>query len=191
MNALKVCGKILVYPLLALVLFYQVLGIYAVSISSVTALQEAEWLIPTWITMIGLLSCGLLFATLAKKREGLLLTAAILALVGAVLALAIALTLQAALPLQAAATNISDTGEQGLDAWKLITRHYSPVAIGVIAAIISFIRFKRNRDDRIRKAESSYEEQFSDLEDGIAMGEQPKQVGKKLSKAQRKKQSGQ
>lgn len=192
MNTLKVCGKIALYPLLALVLFYQVMGMWGVAVSKVTELQEATWLIPVWVVMIVLLTCALLLCALGKKSERMPLIAMILALLGAVLALAIALTLQAALPLQVSASNVSSTGEQGLDAWKLITRHYSPVAIGVITAIVGFVRFKQNRDERIRKDESGYEEQFSDLGEGISLGEvSPQKPSKKLSRRQRKEQSGQ
>lgn len=185
MKALKTCGKIAIYPLMALLLFYQIMGIWGVAISDVTALQEATWLIPTWVAMVVLVALPLLLYKVWKDKEILTLFAMAVSVVGAVLALIIALTLQAALPLQASATNISATGEQGLDALKLITRHYSPMAVGLATAVVAFIHYKQNRDARIYQEESGYEAQFVD-EDFAPADDGEKKGGKKLSKRQRK-----
>ena len=184
MKALKTCGKIALYPLMALLLFYQVMGIIGVSISTVPALVEATWLVPTWIVMMVLIALPLILYPWWKKKETLPLVMMGLSLVGAVLALVIALTLQAALPLQVSGTTISATGEQGLDAIKLITRHYSPMVVGLVMAVIAFLRFKQNRDSRVREEESSYTAQFVDEEFAPVLDE--KKGGKKLSKRQRK-----
>lgn len=184
MKALKTCGRIAIYPLMALLLFYQVMGIIGVSISTVPALVEATWLVPTWIVMIVLIALPLIFYWWWKNKETLPLVMMGLSLVGALLALLIALTLQAALPLQVSGTSISATGEQGLDAIKLITRHYSPMVVGLVMAVIAFLRFKQNRDSRVREEESSYTAQFVDEEFAPVLDE--KKGGKKLSKRQRK-----
>lgn len=184
MKALKTCGRIAIYPLMALLLFYQVMGIIGVSISTVEALVEATWLVPTWIVMIVLIALPLIFYWWWKEKETLPLVMMGVSLVGAVLALVIALTLQAALPLVVSGTSISATGEQGLDAIKLITRHYSPMVVGVVMAVIAFLRFKQNRDSRVREEESSYTAQFVDEEFAPILDE--KKGGKKLSKRRRK-----
>ena len=184
MKALKTCGKIALYPLMALLLFYQVMGIWGVAISTVEALVKATWLVPTWIVMIVLIALPLILYPWWKKKEILPLVMMGMSLVGALLALLIALTLQAALPMQVSGTNISATGEQGLDAIKLITRHYSPMVVGLVMAVIAFLRFKKNRDNRVREEESSYTAQFVD--EDFAPVPDEKKGGKKLSKRQRK-----
>lgn len=184
MKTLKTCGRIAIYPLMALLLFYQVMGIIGVSISTVEALVEATWLMPVWIVMIVLIALPLILYPWWKKKEILPLVMMGMSLVGAVLALVIALTLQAALPLVVSGTSISATGEQGLDAIKLITRHYSPMVVGVVMAVIAFLRFKQNRDSRVREEEDSYTSQFADEEFAPVLDE--KKSGKKLSKRQRK-----
>ena len=184
MKTLKTCGKIALYPLMALLLFYQVMGIIGVSISTVKALVEATWLVPTWIVMMVLIALPLILYPWWKKQEILPLVMMGMSLVGAILALVIALTLQAALPLQVSGTSISATGEQGLDAIKLITRHYSPMVVGVVMAVIAFLRYKQNRDIRVSEEEDSYTSQFADEEFAPTLDE--KKGGKKLSKRQRK-----
>ena len=192
MKALKTCGKIALYPLMALLLFYQVMGIIGVSISTVKALVEATWLVPTWIVMMVFIALPLILYPWWKKQEILPLVMMGMSLVGAILALVIALTLQAALPLQVSGTSISATGEQGLDAIKLITRHYSPMVVGLVMAVIAFLRFKQNRDVRVSEEEDSYTSQFADEEfeyttlDEYLAREGRKPGGKKLSKRQRK-----
>jgi hypothetical protein len=192
MKALKTCGKIALYPLMALLLFYQVMGIIGVSISTVPALVEATWLVPVWVVMMVLIALPLILYPWWKKQEILPLVMMGMSLVGAILALVIALTLQAALPVVVSSTSISATGEQGLDAIKLITRHYSPLVVGVVMAVIAFLRYKQNRDSRVREEEDSYTSQFVDEEfEYTTLGEYlaregRKPGGKKLSKRQRK-----
>ena len=192
MKALKTCGKIALYPLMALLLFYQVMGIIGVSISTVPALVEATWLVPVWVLMMVLIALPLILYPWWKKQEILPLVMMAMSLVGAILALVIALTLQAALPVVVSSTSISATGEQGLDAIKLITRHYSPLVVGVVMAVIAFLRYKQNRDSRVCEEEDSYTSQFVDEEfEYTTLGEYlaregRKPGGKKLSKRQRK-----
>ena len=184
MKALKTCGKIALYPLMALLLFYQVMGIWGVAISTVEALVKATWLIPVWIVMVACITLPLALYKVWAGKEVMPLAAMIVSILGAILALVIALTLQAALPLQVSGTNISATGEQGLDAIKLITRHYSPMVVGLVTAVMAFLRFKKNRDNRVREEESSYTAQFVD--EDFAPVPDEKKGGKNLSKRQRK-----
>ena len=184
MKALKTCGRIAFYPLMALLLFYQVMGMIGVSISTVAALVEATWLVPVWIVMVVLIALPLILYKWWKGKEGLPLVMMAMSILGAILALVIALTLQAALPLQVSATTISATGEQGLDAIKLITRHYSPMVVGLVVAVIAFINHKQSHDQRVCEEERSYTDQFVD--EDFAPTHEERKGGKKLSKRQRK-----
>ena len=184
MKVLKVCGKIAFYPLMALLLFYQVMGMIGVSISTVADLVAATWLIPTWIVMIALIALPLILYKWWKGKEGFPLVMMCMSILGAILALVIALTLQAALPLQVSGTTISATGEQGLDAIKLITRHYSPMVVGIVVAIIACVSHLQARGQRVNEEERSYTDQFVDEE--FAPAHEEKKGGKKLSKRQRK-----
>ena len=184
MKVLKVCGKIAFYPLMALLLFYQVMGMIGVSMSTVADLVAATWLIPTWIVMIALIALPLILYKWWKGKEGFPLVMMCMSILGAILALVIALTLQAALPLQVSATTISATGEQGLDAIKLITRHYSPMAVGIVVAIIACVSHLQARGQRVSAEERSYTDQFVDEE--FAPVPEERTGGKKLSKRQRK-----
>ena len=187
MKALKKIGKVLAVILLVLVLFYQVMGIWGVALSQVTAIKEATWLIPLWIVMMVLLSAGLILYRVWKGKEYLPLVTLVISLIGAGLALVVALTLQAALPTQVAATNISQSGLQGLDGWKLATRHYPPVVVGVVLAVLSFLQHKEAHENRVRKENDSYEEMFTDEDNPLSTpAPAAKPANKKLSKKQRK-----
>lgn len=191
MNVWKKIGKIVLYILLVLILFYQVMGLWGVATSDVKALKEATWLIPVWVMMVVLILAGLILYKVWKDKEYLPLITLGVSIVGAGLALIVALTLQAALPLQVAATTISQSGMQGLDGWKLMTRHYSPAVVGVVVAVLSFIQHKQAAEARVLKENDAYEEQFAGEESTLFGGDTPsvgapKKDGKKRSKRQRK-----
>ena len=175
--------KIAAYPLLALVLFFQALGIVGVKLSYVDELQAATWLIPVWIAAIVISLATLLLYKMGCRSEKWALLPCFVGVIGAVLALMVTLTLQAALPLQVAATNISKSGLQGLDAFKLITRHYSLMAVGLIPAVLSVIRYKDLRDTRIREENARYVDRFTPDADPTVDTPAPH---KKMSKKQRK-----
>lgn len=175
--------KIAAYPLLALVLFFQALGIVGVKLSYVDELQAATWLIPVWFAAIVISLATLLLYKMGCRSEKWALLPCFVGVIGAALALMVTLTLQAALPLQVAATNISKSGLQGLDAFKLITRHYSLMAVGLIPAVLSVIRYKDLRDTRIREENESYVDRFTPDADPTVETPAPR---KKMSKKQRK-----
>ena len=174
------------YALLALILTFQVLGLIGVSISNVTAIKESKWLIPTWIAAIYLIGMAVLLCKVWKKKERLSLIPLMLGIVGAFMAMIVALALRAALPLQVTGTNVRLGGLQGLNGWRLFWRHYSPAIVGVIAAAVSFIHHKSLRNERIRKENESYKETFNFDEDNpLLVKEEPKKE-KKKSKKERK-----
>lgn len=176
------------YFFLALVLFFQVLGLVGTFSSQVAAIKNSPWLIPAWITAVYLIGMAVPLCKAWKKREKLSLVPFISAVVGTVLAIVVALTLGAALKIQVAATNISLSGLQGLNGWRLFWRHYSLVAVGAITAVISFMHYKRLRDDRIREENANYKENFSFDEDDENDKDDKKsdKKEKKLSKKERK-----
>lgn len=187
--------NIVLYVFLALVLFYQILGLISVIWGSAifgaalpAKLQEAKGLIPTWIATTILVFGAVVLGKVWKNKEKQSLIPMVMGVVGAALALIVALTLRAALPLQAANSNVSTNGMQGLSDWKLFWRHYSVVGVGLVAAVVSFLHFKSVRNERIRKENESYQEHF--LLDGDPLFADEEKASpaksKKLSKKQRK-----
>ena len=188
--------NILLYIFLTLVLFYQVMGLISVTAgpailgaSAPAKLQAAKGLIPSWILMTIAVGLSVVLTKVWRDQEKKLLIPMILGLTGAVLALLVALTLRAALPLQIADTTVSQTGVQGLSGWKLFWRHLTPIGIGIGSAIVSFCHWRKLRSERILKEDESYQENFA-LESGIPSTEAGNatapQNTKKLSKKQRK-----
>ena len=177
--------NIAMYILLGIILTFQVLALIGVSMSEVTALKESKGLIPTWIGAIYLIGMSVLLCKVWKRREKLSLIPLVLGVVGAAMALIVALTLRAALPLQAAATNISLSGVQGLNGWRLFWRHYSLAIVGAVAAVVSFIHYKRLRDERVRKENEEYKETFNFSADNPLFADEEK-GRKKKSKKERK-----
>ena len=171
--------------MLVIILTFQVLGLIGVSTSEVIAIKESKGLIPTWIGAIYLIGMSVLLCRLWKKKEKLSLIPLALGAVGAAMALVVALTLRAALPLQAAGTNVSLGGIQGLNEWRLFWRHYSLVVVGAVAAIVSFIHYKGLRDARVRKENEAYQEAFNFDKDNPLLEKDDKK-DKKKSKKERK-----
>ena len=184
-NKIKQFFNVAMYVLLGFILTLQVMALIGVSMSNVTAIKEAKGLIPTWIAALYLVGMAFLLCKVWKKKERLSLIPMALGLVGAALAMGVALTLRAALPLQAAATNISLTGVQGLNGWRLFWRHYSLAIIGAVTALISFLHYKSLRNARIRKENEAYQETFNFDKDNPLLAEDDKK-GKKKSKKERK-----
>ena len=185
----------LMYILLAMVLFFQVLGLVAViwgpeifGTAAPQKLQEARGLIPSWILAVVLIVAAVVLCKVWKKNEKKSLIPMACAIVGTALAVIVALTLRAALQVQVANSNVSQSYLQGLNGWKLFWRHYSLAIVAFITAIVSFVHFKRLRSERIRVENEGYTEHFAIDGDAIFGDEeeQPEKKGKKLSKKQRK-----
>ena len=185
----------LMYILLAMVLFFQVLGLVAViwgpeifGTAAPQKLQEARGLIPSWILAVVLIVAAVVLCKVWKKKEKKSLIPMACAIVGTALAVIVALTLRAALQVQVANSNVSQSYLQGLNGWKLFWRHYSLAIVAFITAIVSFVHFKRLRSERIRVENEGYTEHFAIDGDAIFGDEEehPEKKGKKLSKKQRK-----
>ena len=188
--------NVVIYVYMAMLLWFQVMGIVAVTYgpaifgtSLPTALRDAKWLAPTWIFTTVLVFGSFVLCKVWKKKEKNSLIPMIVSLVAIAPALIIALTLRTALPLQAALNNVSTDGAQGLTGWMLFWRHYSVVIVAVVIAIVSFLRFKSLRDERIRMENESYQEHFVLDGDPLFADDRkdaPTAGHKKLSKKQRK-----
>ena len=183
MEKFKPILRVLLYLLLVMILAMQVLGMAGTALSSVTELTERPWLIPLWITAVCVITASLALCKTWKTNEKLSLIPVVLGIVGAAMAVVVALTLQGALPEQVAATNISKSGLQGLNAWKLLFRHYSLAIVSGVTAIVAFVHFKNERDERVRKENESYVDRFTPDADPTMETPAPR---KKLSKKQRK-----
>lgn len=145
--------------LLVIATLFQGLALYGTLVGATGVLEERPWLVPVWVAALAVIPAAAVLCGVGKKNEKLSLTAAILALTGGVMALAVALALKEALPIQAG-SNVSIGGEQGLDAWKLTYRHLSSVAAAGLIAICGFVNRWVHREERIRLANEQYVDQY-------------------------------
>lgn len=190
--------NIAIYVYMAMLLWFQIMGIVAVAYGPAifgtglpAALRDAKWFVPTWIFTTVLIYGAFVLCKVWKNKEKKSLIPMMMSLAAIAPALIIALTLRAALPLQAALNNVSTDAAQGLSGWQLFWRHYSVVMVGVIIAVVSFLHFKSQRDERIRKENEGYQEHFVLDGDPLFADETkdaPTESRKKLSKKQRKEQ---
>jgi len=142
--------------LLVISTLFQCLSIYAITVGSPDVFGAAGWLLPVWIAALVLLPAAAIINPIVKKNEKWSFLPLALALVGAALALVVALTLRGAFPVQAG-SNVSIHNQQGLSDWKLIYRHLSSVFAGVLTAIAAGMHRIACRDDRIRRENEQYE----------------------------------
>lgn len=138
----------------------QGLALYGTLGGAPDVIKEIPWLIPVWVTALVLIPVATILCAAGKKSEKLSLVAAIVAVVGAVLALVAALTLRDALPTKVAGTNVSLNYDQGLDAWKLAYRHLTSVVAGALVAVCGFVNHSINRQERIRLENEQYVDQY-------------------------------
>lgn len=114
------------------------------------------WLMPAWDVALGLVAFGIVLGSRFKKKEKLNWIPLLLAVAGAIVAAAVALELKDALPEKVGTQYAS----QGLTAWRLIWRHFSPVAAGVLAAVAARLSHSATRDERIIAENEAYKEHY-------------------------------
>lgn len=197
--------NVIIYALLAMVLFFQVLGLIAViwgpqiyGAAPPKKLQEAHGLIPAWTIAVVLIVAAVVLCKVWKNKEKKSLWPVVMGLVGTALAVIVALTLRAALEEQVANSNVSQNYVQGLNGWKLFWRHYSLAIVGFVTAIVSFVHFKQLRSERIRVENEGYKEHFvldgdaifADEEDTSSAKKSTKKLSKKQRKALKEKENG-
>lgn len=156
---LKIC-HIVIGTLLVLSTAFQLLAMFGgVLFNKWNNLATTmPWLVPLWGIMLALLIAA--YVLLVKKGDRYpwqpILIAA--ALVGAIAALVVAITLRDALP-----EHLDVTGNtQGLTPWRLLYRHMSSVLVGVLIAIEAGVRWilhhraqRRAQDDAADPAAST------------------------------------
>lgn len=179
LNAAVVCSLIVV-------LFFQVITLVAVHPDSIVnvpqAVLDATWLFPTLLTAVILIYAAVLLCVIWKKAEFRLLIPAALSIVGAAMALAVALTIHAAYD-----DVVGNDGAVALTDWEWFWQQCTLVIVPLVTTVVSIVRCKQTRSKRLEQEEGTYEEQFAD--DGFTLlgGEDvAKESGKKLSKKQRK-----
>jgi len=161
-KASKICiiAAILLWAVAAFALLMTWLGIRFVPAGygyvSIFAIEGNEWMMPTWDVALGAVAIGISLCMAFKKRENANWIPLILAVVGAVVALVVALELKSALPAKVGTAY----DVQGLTAWRLIWRHLSPVAAGVLAAIAAWLNRAASREERIWAENEAYKEHY-------------------------------
>lgn len=132
-----------------------------------------EWLLPVWSAAIAAVAVGIGLCILLKKRENANHVPFILALVGGILALIVALELKSALPVKVG----TQYSSQGITAWRLIWRHLTPVAAGLLTAIAAWISRTANRAARIQAENDAYKEHYDLSGDPLFADGQPSTIG--------------
>ena len=190
MKALKKAGIILAYILMAIVMFNQAIGLFALEFGDdITGyapppeIRDATWLVPLWLVTTLFIGVTLILAHAWKKKERFLPIPMVMGIVGAVLALVIALTFYGPYDMV-----LNRDGDLAQSDWDWFWRHLALVVVSLEPTVVSFLRLKSLRDKRIRLENNAYEEQFvPDLEDNpVAEVKAEAQSNKKLSKKQRK-----
>jgi len=156
LRIVSACMMAVVVMLLVISTLFQCLSIYAITVGSPDVFGAAGWLLPVWIAALVLLPAAAIINPIVKKNEKWSFLPLALALVGAALALVVALTLRGAFPVQAG-SNVSIHNQQGLSDWKLIYRHLSSVFAGVLTAIAAGLNHTACRNQRIRRENEQYE----------------------------------
>lgn len=114
------------------------------------------WLMPVWIASVAVLLIAFILCKVFKKQEKLSLIPMVVGLVAAVAALVVALDLKGLLPVQVGL----QYDEQGLTAWRLIWRHLTPVAAGLLAAVSAWLNRRICRDERIAAENAAYTDHY-------------------------------
>ena len=132
-----------------------------------------EWLLPAWGAAMAAVAVGICLCILLKKRENANHIPFILALVGGVLALIVALELKSALPVKVG----TQYNNQGITVWRLIWRHLTPVAAGLLTAVAARLTRAANRAARIQAENDAYKEHYNLSGDPLFADSQPSTIG--------------
>ena len=115
-----------------------------------------QWIMPAWDVSLGLVAFGISLCIGLKKKEKINWLPLLLGVAGAIVGLVVALELKSALP---AKVGIHYTS-QGLTAWRLIWRHFTPVIAGLLAALAAHWNRIASRDERILAENEAYKEHY-------------------------------
>lgn len=155
----KVC-MITAIVLMAVALVFQSFAMYAVTHFTVNdELANNHWLVPLWTVSLILLPVSLVLGFLFNKKERLPLIPLLMAAVGTLFSLIVALALWNALPSQVNLNSLNQI--QGLTPWRLVYRHLISVAAGLLIVIACYLNGKSTRDERIQKENDAYKEHYN------------------------------
>ena len=177
-KASKICiiAAILLWAVALFALLMTWLGVRTVPVGydyvSVFDVAGNEWLMPVWDVALGAVAIGIALCILLKRKEAANWIPLLLAAAGAILALVVALKMKNALPAKAGVHYAT----QGLTPWRLIWRHFSPVAAGVLTAVAARLNHIAARDGRILAENEAYKEHY-DLSGDPVFAESESTIG--------------
>ena len=147
----KICHWIAV-ALLVIATAFQLLALLGGVVSNESIQKENPWLVTMWVAALILLPVAAVLIHLLAERRAWPVLPLVLAALGTLLTLLVALALQEAFPAQ-----LNSVGEtQGLTPWRLAYRHYSSVAAGVLLIVSAILHLAENRQVRIRQENDEY-----------------------------------
>lgn len=132
-----------------------------------------QWLMPAWWASLGLAAVSVVLCMCLKKKEAANWIPLLLALAGAVAGLVVALELKSALPEKVGTQYAS----QGLSAWRLIWRHFTPVVAGLLAAAAARLNHAATRAERIIAENEAYKEHYDLSGDPLFADSDPSTIG--------------
>lgn len=113
---------------------------------------DNPWLVPMWAVALVLLPVGFFLCIGLREKKNWLILPLVVAAVGSLLALIVALALKDGLTPQ-----INQLGNtQGLTPWKLCYRHLSSVAAGVLTVLAAVLHMAACRAEKLRQQEGAY-----------------------------------
>ena len=190
----KVC-MIIAVVFLAVAVVFQSFALYAITHFTINdELANNSWLVPLWTVSLILLPVSLVLGILFKKKERLPLLPLFVAAVGTLFALIVALALQNALPSQVNLNSLNQI--QGLTPWRLVYRHLTSVAAGLLIVIACYLSGKATREERIQAENEAYKEHynltdtaavFKDEESTIGLNTYAEEFGQKAPKRRLKR----
>ena len=114
------------------------------------------WLLPVWIASMVALLAAFILCKVFKKQENLSLIPLSIGLLAGVAALVVALELKNLLPVQVGL----QYDEQGINDWRLVWRHLTPVAAGLFVAVSAWLNRRVCRDERIAAENAAYTDHY-------------------------------
>ena len=144
--------QILAIILLVIATAFQLLALLGGVLGNAELQKDNPWLVTMWAAALLLLPVAALLSRLLGERGKLPVLTLVVAALGTLLTLLVALALQDAFPPQ-----LNSVGEtQGLTPWRLIYRHYSSVAAGALLVVSALLDLIENRQVRIRRDNEEY-----------------------------------
>ena len=173
--AAKICN-ITAIVFLSVAVLFQLFALYAITTrDTAPELTQNAWLVPAWSASLVLLPAALVLGMLLKYKERINLLPLIMAVVGTLLSLLVAIALAKALPPLVNMNSMDQT--QGLTPWRLTYRHLTSVIAGTLIAFACYLNGKTSRDDRIQAENDAYKEHFDLSNTGVVFKDEESTIG--------------